>query len=200
MTNLVEKDRVKVKIKRKEHPNAVKYPGRPSLEFGMAVRKFLCEQLKGNQVTLFFEDALVLEEEITVQFFDSLQVGDVVGLGLFKGLNEEETNPDLECAAYKFKVLELNPEADTFKARNVTFEPTKEMIEKKKVPTKYFDYKGLETTISFEQVSCAIAMGFADILERGGKFFGVSEEIEQEVVIVVPEEAKDKNVNQPDVS
>ena len=54
-------------------------------------------------------------------------------------------------------------------ARDVTYEHPKR------------NYKGEEVELTFQDISCAFGMGFGEILERDGKPFGVSEEIEIKV-------------------
>lgn len=180
MTAIV-KDSFKVKTKRKEHPNATKYPGRPSLEFGTALRKFLCD-LTPEQAEKFADRDLVFEEEVTAEFYDSIQEGDIVGIGLLYGIN-----PKNEPSAHKFKILKINKGEDTMIARDVSFEHPKSK------------YKGEEIELTFQDISCAFGMGFAEVLERDGKPFGVSEEIEIEVKIYSNgEETNDQN-NDPNI-
>lgn len=159
------KEEFTVTHKRKEHPNDRKYPGRPSMEFGTAVTKFLSD-LDKQEFEDFSKGELVFEEEVSAEFFDSILVGDVVGLGVLKGFDESP-------CAYKWKILEVDTEADTIRARNCTWEDEK----------KHPDYKGDEAVITFEEFSCGMGMGFGEILERDGKPFGVSEEIEQVIKI-----------------
>jgi len=175
-----------VKSKRKEHPNAVKYPGRPSMEFGTAVRNFMFE-LNDQEMDAFVEGKYVFRQDVSAQFFDSVEENDVIGVGLLKGLNEHGENHYNEPAAYKFKVLDIDKNRDIIKARNVTFESKKND-----------KYKGTEMELTFEDLSCAFGMGFGEILERDGKPFGVSEEIEIKINIVgnngEDNESKDENV------
>lgn len=168
----IENKSFTVKSKRKEHPNAVKYPGRPSMEFGTAIRSFICE-LNDQEMDDFTEGKYVFRQDVSAQFFDSVQENDVIGVGLLKGLNEGGENSYNEPAAYKFKVLEIDKNRDIMKARNVTFESKKND-----------KYKGSELELTFEDLSCAFGMGFGEILERDGKPFGVSEEIEIKINIV----------------
>lgn len=157
------KDTFTVKTKRKEHPNASKYPGRPSLEFGTALRKFLSD-ITEEQAEKFADKDFVFEPEVTAEFYDSIIEGDIVGLGLLYGLNEKN-----EPSAHKFKILKINSGEDTMLARDVTYEHPKR------------NYKGQEIELTFQDISCAFGMGFGEILERDGKPFGVSEEIEIKV-------------------
>lgn len=159
------KEKFTVTSKRTDHPNAKKYPGRPSMEFGTALRKFLGD-LTPEERELFRTGELVFEEEYSAEFFDSILPGDVVGLGVLKGLNNEP-------CAYKFKIITINKDADTMMARNCTWE------DEKRNP----GYVGEVCQLTFEEFSCGLGMGFGEILERDGKPYGVSEEIEQTVVI-----------------
>lgn len=176
-----------VKTKRKEHPNASKYPGRPSMEFGHSFRNFLSDIGQEN-VDDFIDGKYIFEETLSADFFDSIQVGDVVGIGLVKGLNEFGENKHNEPAAYKFKILEIYKERDIMKARNVTFESPKGK------------HKGTELELAFEDLSCALGMGFGEILEREGKPYGVSEEIELKVKIVKVEGEDNQQASAPNTT
>jgi len=164
-----------VKAKRTDHPNSSKYPGRPSMEFGRAVTNFLSD-IGPENTEDFVAGKYIFEEELSAEFFDSLQEGDVVGLGLLRGLNEVGENEYNEGAAYKFKILEILKDKDIVRARNVTFES-------KKRTQGTSNYKGQEVELAFEDLSCALGMGFGEILERDGKPFGVPEEIELTIKI-----------------
>ena len=61
------KDTFTIKSKRKEHPNAGKYPGRPSMEFGTALRHFLSD-IGGANLDAFERGEFVFDEEITSEF------------------------------------------------------------------------------------------------------------------------------------
>jgi len=167
------KDQFTIKSKRKEHPNARKYPGRPSMEFGTGLRKFMGE-LTAAERQEFLEGKLVFEEAVSAEFFDNILVGDVVGLGVLCGINEMGSNTYNEPAAYKFKILEINRTKDTMRARNITWEDAKRDKE----------YQGEEVDLAFEDFSSALGMGFGEILERDGKPYGVSEDIELKIKIV----------------
>ena len=179
-TETETKDTFTAKAKRTEHPNAAKYPGRPSLEFGSAIRDFLGELSYPEQDKLL-AGTLVVEEKDSSEFYDSIEVGDIVGVGLWRGLNEQGENAHNEPAAYKFEITSI--EGDMMQARNVTIESRI----KKRNPT----YKGDETELAFEDLSCALGTGYGEILERDGKPFGVSEEIEYTIRIVGPKEEED---------
>ena len=176
-TETEAKDSFTVKAKRTEHPNAAKYPGRPSLEFGSAIRAFLGELSYPEQDKLL-AGTLVVEEEDSTEFYDSIEVGDIVGVGLWRGLNEQGENEHNEPAAYKFEITSID--GDMMQARNVTIES--------RMKKRNSDYKGDETELAYEDLSCALGTGYGEILERDGKPFGVSEEIEYTVRIVGPKE------------
>ena len=163
------KDKFKVDIKRKEHPNARKYTGFSCLEFGSALTKFL-DELEPEEFDQLEDGSLIFEEEITAPFFDSIQVGDVVGLGLIKGL---EKGP----APYKFEILSVDQSEDTMLGKNVSHD---EKAMKRADP----DYRPEEKELTFEEVSIAFGLGFGEILMRDEKPFGVSEKIEKEIVIL----------------
>jgi len=167
----IENNVFTVKSKRKEHPNATKYPGKPSMEFGTALRSFMSD-IGPTNLNALIEGKYIFDMEVSAKFFDSIQIGDVIGLGLVKGFNEVGENRHNEPAAYKFKVLDISKQNDTMKVRNVTFESEKGK------------HKGLELELAFEDLSSALGMGFGEILERDGKPYGVSEEIELKVKIV----------------
>ena len=160
-------ERFTIKGKRKGHPNAEKYPGRPSMEFTNGLRNFLGD-LSETERDQFQEGTLVFEEESSAVFYDSIEVGDVVGLGVLQGFDEHK-----QPAAYKFKITEICEGQDLMKARNVTWEDAKARPE----------YKGEEVEVAFEDFSVGFGMGFGEILERDGKPFGVSEEIDYNFVV-----------------
>ena len=166
------KDTFTIKTKRKEHPNAGKYPGRPSMEFGTGLRNFMSD-IGSKNLDAFVKGEYVFDESVTAEFFDSILPGDVVGLGVLKGLNEFGENDNKAPCAYKFKILSVDRNKDIMQARNVTFEHPKQT-----------EYSGTEVDLTFEEVSCGFGMGFGEILERDGKPFGVSEEIELKVKVI----------------
>ena len=178
MTTEVQ-DTFTIKTKRTEHPNAGKYPGRPSMEFGTGLRQFLSD-IGPHNVDAFGAGTFVFEEDVTAEFFDSIIVGDIVGLGLLKAFNEAGENESKSPSAYKFLILSIDKNSDTMQARNVTYEIA---IKKRSRKGHESDYKGTEVELTFEEVSCAFGMGFGEILERDGKPFGVSEEIELKVKV-----------------
>jgi hypothetical protein len=173
------KDTFTIKSKRTEHPNAGKYPGKPSMEFGTGLRNFMSD-IGSSNLDSFVNGTFVFEEDVTAEFFDSIIPGDVVGLGILKGFNESGENERKEPTAYKFLILSVDKNSDTMKARNVTYE---QIIKQRSRKGHESDYRGTEVELTFEEVSCAFGMGFAEILERDGKPYGVSEEIEIKVKV-----------------
>jgi hypothetical protein len=165
------KDTFTIKTKRTEHPNAGKYPGRPSMEFGTGLRNFMSD-IGINNLDAFAKGEYVFEESVTAEFFDSILPGDIIGLGVLKGFNEYGENDNKGPCAYKFKILSIDRDKDVMQARNVTFEHPKRP-----------EYTGTETELTFEDLSCGFGMGFGEILERDGKPYGVSEEIELKVKV-----------------
>jgi hypothetical protein len=163
-------DTFKVKGKRKEHPMARKYPGRPSMEMTQALQKFY-DDLDDSEKEWFLKGTLVFEEAVVAPFFDALQEGDVIGLGLVKGYEEFDTT---HPSALRFKIVKVYEGEDRIRVQNVSFEKYPEM--------KHTLLQ--ETDLCFEEISWGFGCGMADILERSGKMFGVSEEMEYEVVIM----------------
>ena len=165
----VEKiDSFKITSKRKEHPNARKYPGHPSLEFGSSLTKFLFD-LDPEESTELMAGTLVFEPEVTALFYDSIQVGDIVGLGLTKGYDRFETAGP---AAYKFEVVKIFAGKDRMRVKNVSF-----------AGISSYKHTVKEIDLCFEELSWAFGIGFGEILERNKKPFGVSEEMEYTVNI-----------------
>lgn len=188
----VENNMFTIKTKRTDHPSAIKYPGRPSMEMGRALTQFLSDVGPTNTSDVMY-GTYVFEEDVTAEFFDAIQVDDIIGLGVVKGFNEFGENKQNRACAYKFKILEVNKDKDTIKARNVTFEDLKG----KSRSSAIREYRGTEVELTFEDISVAIGMGFADVLERDGKLFGVSEEIEMKVKIVDTNKPAEDNASTP---
>jgi hypothetical protein len=165
----VEKvDSFKVTSKRKEHPNARKYPGHPSMEFGSSLTKFIFD-LEEQEQKEFLDGTLVFEEEVSAAFYDSIQEGDVIGLGLTKGYERFETKGP---AAYKFEVIKVFAGKDRMRVKNVSFEGV-----------RGYTHTLKEIDLCFEEVSWSFGAGFGEILQRNDKPFGVPEEMEYTVNI-----------------
>lgn len=165
----VEKvDTFKMKGKRKEHPMARKYPGHPSQEFGNALTKFLMD-LEPDEMEAFKDGTLVFEEAIVSEFYDAIQEGDKIGLGVFNGVKDFDiTHP----CAYKFEVTKVHADEDRLTVKNISFQGI-----------RGYEQSVKEIDLYFEDISHAFGAGFADILERDGKMFGVEEEIEYKIAI-----------------
>lgn len=144
---------ISVKGKRVKHPNEIKYPGRPCVEAQKAFNQVM-ECLPIEDMKKFLKGTLVHDEERTAELFDQIQVGDTIGLCSHRegyGMVPEQ-----------WVVKEIPKDADILKChiRNAE-EATQD--------------------IYFEDISIGLVMGMAEILLRGEKPFGVTEEIEYKV-------------------
>lgn len=173
MTVKNEIETLRIKGARKKHPMEKKYPGHPCMEFSTAHYKFF-EDLTEDEKQWFLNKTLVFEEEVTAVFFDSLQVGDVIGLGLMKAYPEEFDTAG--PAAYQLEVVKIYEGQDKIRVKNITFADSR--------------FCG-EIDLTFEEVSWALGAGFADVLKRDGKLFGVSEEVEYKINIIKPAEEEE---------
>ena len=150
-----------IKIKRKNHPNEHKYPGRASQETSNAIMK-LMGTLEPEQLSELEDKRLILEQESTEQLFDSILPGDIFGIGQFqdgKGF-----------VATKMKVEKI--ENDILYGKDVSNLKNQFDIE-----------------VGFEEVSIANAIGFAEILMRDDKPYGVDLEVEYKVRLVEEEQS-----------
>ncbi len=68
-------------IKMRKHPSAPRYNGRSNQELGSAITKLL-SLLEPQEREQFAERTLILDEEGTATDFDSILVGDTVGIAL----------------------------------------------------------------------------------------------------------------------
>jgi hypothetical protein len=141
--NVTEK---KITVQRREHPADVRYPGRTCQEILQAGMKLL-GRLSSEEVEQLVQQYLVLDEEETAELFDSIQSGDVLGLGLAA---------EDGFTSKKFEVLEVHTGEDFLSVKNLHTKKDEEL--------------------SFQQISVGYALGFAEILYRGDKPFGVSTE------------------------
>lgn len=142
-----------IKIRRKQHPNAPRYPGRASHETSMTLSAFL-SKLSPSQLAQFDDGYLVIDEDATAKFFDSILPGDVIGIA---------------------KYIEGKGLVSTC----MKIERSENDILYGKAPV--YPQKEVDMEVTFEQVSTALAMGFAEILMRDDKPFGVDEEVELKV-------------------
>ncbi len=155
-----------IKIKRKHHPNEHKYPGRATQETSNAIMKLL-GILEPGQLSELEDKSLILEQEATEQLFDSILPGDIFGIGQFqdgKGF-----------VATKMKVEKI--ENDILYGKDVS-----------NIKNQF------DIQIGFEEVSIANVIGFAEILMRDDKPYGVDLEVEYKVRLV-EEEQKNSTEN-----
>jgi len=150
-----------IKIKRKNHPNEHKYPGRASQETSNAIMK-LMGILEPEQLSELENKSLVLDEESTAQLFDSILPGDIVGVGQFQD--------GKGYVATKMKIEKI--EDDILYGKDVSNMKNQFDIE-----------------ITFEDVSIANSIGFAEILMRDDKPYGVDLEVEYKVRLVEEEKS-----------
>jgi len=192
------KDEFKIKTKRTEHPNASKYPGRVSFEFNQAKFKFMNE-LNDCDLDKLLSGTLIVDEEMSSAFFDSIQDNDVIGLGLLNGINELNQNIHQEPAAYKFLVLKVDRQRDVLVCRNITWEPKKAGNKVSSYRISALEgYEGTEVEVAFEDVSVGLGMGYAEILERNGELFGCDQEIEYNVKVVGKSDATNESSLKPE--
>ena len=141
-----------VTTKRKKHPNDGRYPCRASQEVLNAGMK-LIGILSAKERILFKENELVLDEEESAELYDNLKVGDVIGLGL---LRKPGYYLGAGFSAHQFEIKAIIKGEDYLLCIN---RRSKE-----------------EEEISFQDVSIGLALGFAEILYREEKPYGVSED------------------------
>lgn len=154
-----------VKIRRKNHPNEGKYGGKASMETASALTKLL-SILEPSQLEELEERKLILNEESTAELFDSIQTEDVIGVAYFKD-NEG-------LVSTKMKVSKI--ENDIIYGTDIVYS-------KKNFPIE----------VTFEDISLANAIGFAEILYRDNVPFGVDLDVELKVRLW--EEQKDTDTN-----
>lgn len=154
-----------VKIRRKNHPNEGKYGGKASMETASALTKLL-SILEPSQLEELEERRLILNEEATAELFDSILPEDVIGVAYFK---ENEG-----LVSTKMKVSKI--ENDIIFGTDIVYS-------KKEFPIE----------VTFEDVSLANALGFAEILYRDNLPYGVDLDVELKVRLW--EEQKDVETN-----
>lgn len=137
-----------ISTKRKKHPNDGRYPCRPSQELLHAGMK-LMTSLSESDRALMKQNKLIIDEEETAELFDEIKEKDIIGVGILRKTG---------FIANKYEVTNIVKSNDYLVCQNLL---TKEAEE-----------------ISFQDISVGFAMGFAEILYRDEKPFGVSEEIE----------------------
>jgi hypothetical protein len=162
-----------IKVKRKVHPNAHLYPGRSSQETLSSLMKFM-GVLEPWQLHEMKEGKLIVNQEETEKLFDSVLPGDIFGVTVFR--------EGKGYVATQLKVERI--ENDTLFGKDISN------------PKKHFD---MEAT--FEEVSVAQAMGFAEILMRDDLPYGVDLEVEFNVRLIEEEKEEETSKDTPsDVS
>jgi len=167
MTVKVSNSTTEYKVTRKSHPEEKKYPGFVCWEVNNAINQML-ECLTAEEFRDLSLGTLVYDEESTAEMFDSIQVGDVIGV----------VTPSIEEGGHiprQYVVLATSVEGkeDTLLCEHRFFGKTKEMEKVKK-------------EITFENVSCSMAIGFFHILQRDGKPFGLTEADELTIKVIGP--------------
>lgn len=134
-----------ISVERKTHPNAVRYPCRATHEVLEAGRKLLTS-LSQAERDLLLQNDLILDEEETGELFDAFQENDIIGLGILRSDGFYSNT---------YRIEKIHSGEDWLECENAY---SKEVEE-----------------ISFQDVSVAMALGFAEILYRNDKPFGVSD-------------------------
>lgn len=150
-----------IQVKRKTHPNAVRYPCRTTHEILEAGRKLLFS-LSQTELDLLLQNDLILDEEETGELFDAFQENDIIGLGILRSDGFYSNT---------YRIEKIHSGEDWLECENVY---TKEIEE-----------------ISFQDVSVAMALGFAEILYRNDKPFGVSDKYDFTIKYQIEEDGED---------
>lgn len=137
-----------ITIQRKNHPNDVRYPCRPTHEVLEAGRKFITS-LSPQERNLLLKNDLILDENETSQLFDEFKENDIIGLGI---LRKDGFHSNM------YRIEKIHVGEDWMECENA--------------------YSKEIEDISFQDVSTGIALGFAEILYREDKPYGVSDSYE----------------------
>jgi len=158
---------------RKRHPNDVRYPCRGSHEVLDAGRKLMTFLNNDDPVQLdqLRDGQLILDEEETAELFDSIKKEDVIGLGTFR----QTGHPNAGFTSNMYTVEEVHPDEDYLECRNMRSEEIEE--------------------ITFQDVSVALALGLAEILYRGDKPFGITNDIEWKISVQEKEEEEEDSTS-----
>lgn len=113
----------------------------------------LLSSLSQKDCDLLKKNELILDEEETAELYDAIQSKDIIGLALLR---------EKGFISNKYEVLEKTDQ-DYMICKNLKTEEKEE--------------------ISFQDVSIGFALGFAEILYRDEKPFGISEDIEYTIKI-----------------
>ena len=134
-----------VTVKVKEHPNAFRYPGSATGDYFHAQVDYMTSLSEGEK-ELHSLGALVRDPAKVMEFVDTVEVGDVVGVGMNTLEVESKGGMSLVC---KNKLL-----------------------------------KETGIDVSMMELDEAIGMGYAEILYRDGKPYGVDQTKEVNVTII----------------
>lgn len=160
-----------IKFSRKDHPSERRYVGFSCYETQNAVNQCL-EILEGDEFTQMFQGTLIYDEDGTAEFFDEIKVGDIVGL-----VTHDEGGGWIPR---QYKVLETKVDG----------------LDKHLVENRFGEEK-TQREITFEQVSIALLLGYAEILKRDDKPYGLSaDQMELKIVFNVPEQAEGKDLDE----
>ena len=163
MTMKVTEHTIVTEVKR--HPNDVRYPCRGTHEIMDAGRK-LITSLDLEERKEMLKGTLILDEEETAELFDSVEVKDIIGLGIFRG--KESDTPGFTSVMYE--VEKIHKDNDFMECKNCITQVSEE--------------------ISFQDFSIGLAMNLAEILYRDEKPFGAP--TEQSWTVNIHEEVKDE--------
>ena len=163
MTMKVTEHSIVTEVKR--HPNDVRYPCRGTHEIMDAGRK-LITALSLEERQEMKVGTLILDEEETGELFDSILVGDVIGLGIFRG--KESDTPGFTSNMYEVEKIHVGQ--DYMECKNYYTKSSEE--------------------ISFQDFSIGLAMNLAEILYRDEKPFGAP--TERKWTVNIHEEVKDE--------
>lgn len=158
-----------ITVQRKNHPNDVRYPCRATHEVLEAGRKLLTS-LSQEEKNELLENDLVLDEEETAELYDELKENDIIGLGI---LRKDGFRSNM------YRIDKIHSGEDWMECENAL---TKEVEE-----------------ITFQDISIAMALGFAEILYRDDKPFGVSDSYDFTIKYEV-EEDDDENEDSSNAS
>jgi hypothetical protein len=156
----------KVKKKNKVHPSQGKYPGYECYEVNEKYFEILGELTEPDELKKFITGRYIWDAEKTAEYFDSLQVGDVFGCPVFMHDSESEQTK-IVLSIYKIESIG----ADVLHCQDVSRSP---VWNKKKVD------------VFFEDVSNGLKMELTEILYRDDKPYGIPEEEEINVKVILP--------------
>ena len=167
MTVKVSNSTTEYKVTRKSHPEEKRYPGFVCWEVNNAINQML-ECLSAEEFRDLSLGTLVYDEESTAEMFDSIQVGDVIGV-----ITPSPEDGGQVPRQYVVLATSVEGKEDTLLCEHRFFGKSKEIEKPKK-------------EITFENVSCSMAIGFFHILQRDGKPFGLTEADELTIKVIGP--------------